>query len=256
MLARRRRAGACRRARGRACRSSSAASSRSTDGPQLVCLATSRAGYGGTRAADHAGPPRRAEGQLSARARRPRGRGSRTASSSGCRVRSRRPAEGRSGSRERFAGRLWLAVELAGRGRRPRAARSALTALGARALGMPAVACGDVHMHQRRRRALQDVLTAIRLKTTVARGGPCAVPERRAHPAPARAARGAVSAGAARGDARDRRALPLLARRAALRISGGDRAGGQDARAHLRRLIEEGAARRWPAGTPPRVRGS
>ncbi|WP_018872478.1 error-prone DNA polymerase [Thioalkalivibrio sp. ALJ16] len=35
------------------------------------------------------------------------------------------------------------------------------------ATGLPIVACGDVHMHRRGRRALQDVLTALRLRTTV-----------------------------------------------------------------------------------------
>ena len=45
-----------------------------------------------------------------------------------------------------------------------------LTAL-AGELSLPAVAAGDVHMHQRRRRALQDLLTAVRLKTTVAHAG-------------------------------------------------------------------------------------
>ena len=39
------------------------------------------------------------------------------------------------------------------------------------AVGLPIVAAGDVHMHIRERRALQDTLTAIRLKTTVARAG-------------------------------------------------------------------------------------
>jgi len=34
-----------------------------------------------------------------------------------------------------------------------------------KALDLPCVAAGDVHMHRRSRRALQDVLTAIRLKT-------------------------------------------------------------------------------------------
>ncbi|WP_019568323.1 error-prone DNA polymerase [Thioalkalivibrio sp. ALMg13-2] len=36
------------------------------------------------------------------------------------------------------------------------------------ATGLPLVACGDVHMHRRGRRALQDVLTALRLRSTVA----------------------------------------------------------------------------------------
>jgi error-prone DNA polymerase len=63
---------------------------------------------------------------------------------------------------ERFAGRLWLAVELlnAGNDRRRLAAARAL----GRELAMPLVAAGNVHMHCRERRMLQDTLTAIRRK--------------------------------------------------------------------------------------------
>ena len=42
--------------------------------------------------------------------------------------------------------------------------------------GVPLVAAGDVHYHDARRRYLQDVLTAIRLKTTVAELGRPAFP--------------------------------------------------------------------------------
>ncbi|WP_026280211.1 error-prone DNA polymerase [Thioalkalivibrio sp. ALE31] len=42
--------------------------------------------------------------------------------------------------------------------------------------GLPIVACGDVHMHARGRRALQDVLTALRLRTTVAEAAPARFP--------------------------------------------------------------------------------
>src|SRR5262249_26055940 len=71
--------------------------------------------------------------------------------------------------RERFEGRLWVAVELMAAGTdRERLAR--LAAL-ARGLSLPPAAAGDVHMHPRRRRALQDVLTAVRLGTTVGRAG-------------------------------------------------------------------------------------
>ena len=41
---------------------------------------------------------------------------------------------------------------------------------------MPLVAAGDVHYHHARRRYLQDVLTAIRLKTTVAELGAARFP--------------------------------------------------------------------------------
>jgi DNA-directed DNA polymerase III PolC len=63
--------------------------------------------------------------------------------------------------RERFAGRLWVGVELLTGGYDARRLES-LEALG-RTLSLPCVAAGDVHMHRRSRRALQDVLTAIRL---------------------------------------------------------------------------------------------
>ena len=41
---------------------------------------------------------------------------------------------------------------------------------------MPLIAAGDVHYHDARRRYLQDVLTAIRLETTVAELGAARFP--------------------------------------------------------------------------------
>ena len=40
-----------------------------------------------------------------------------------------------------------------------------------RTLGLPLVASGDVHMHRRSRRMLQDTVTAIREKVTIDRAG-------------------------------------------------------------------------------------
>jgi error-prone DNA polymerase len=65
-----------------------------------------------------------------------------------------------------FPGRAWIAVELHC-GPDDRERLDALLDLG-RAAKLPLVAAGDVHMHVRSRRALQDTLTAIRLRTTVA----------------------------------------------------------------------------------------
>ena len=62
---------------------------------------------------------------------------------------------------ERFAGRSWIAAELLC-GPNDRARLDGLREL-ASASGMPLVAAGDVHMHQRSRRPLQDALTAIRV---------------------------------------------------------------------------------------------
>lgn len=68
-----------------------------------------------------------------------------------------------------FAERLWLAVQLH-RGQDDTRRLNALLAL-ARELQIPAVASGDVHMHARGRRALQDTMTAIRHHLPVAVAG-------------------------------------------------------------------------------------
>jgi error-prone DNA polymerase len=69
----------------------------------------------------------------------------------------------------RFPSRLWIAVELLARsGDWDRLA--ALQKIGER-IGLPCVASGDVHMHARGRRALQDTLTAIRCGVPVSGAG-------------------------------------------------------------------------------------
>ena len=66
---------------------------------------------------------------------------------------------------ERFSGDAWIAVELHC-GPNDRARLNSLKELSRRS-GLPLVAAGDVHMHLRSRRRLQDVLTAIRLRRPV-----------------------------------------------------------------------------------------
>ena len=70
--------------------------------------------------------------------------------------------------KQHFPHRAWLAVELH-RGPDDAERQRQLLAFSARH-GLPAVAAGDVHMHVRRRRALQDVMTAIRHRTTLRAG--------------------------------------------------------------------------------------
>jgi error-prone DNA polymerase len=69
----------------------------------------------------------------------------------------------------RFPGSAWIAVELLC-GPNDRARLAQLRELG-KASGLPLVAAGDVHMHLRSRRRLQDTLTAIRLRVPVDRCG-------------------------------------------------------------------------------------
>jgi error-prone DNA polymerase len=78
-----------------------------------------------------------------------------------------------------FRHRAWLAVELH-RGPDDATELASLSALAARH-DLPLVAAGDVHMHVRRRRALQDVMTAIRLGCTVAEAGNALFPNGERH---------------------------------------------------------------------------
>ncbi|WP_268796509.1 error-prone DNA polymerase [Pseudomonas huanghezhanensis] len=71
--------------------------------------------------------------------------------------------------RKVFPEQAWLSVQLH-RGPDDEKRLAQLLAL-ARDADMPAVASGDVHMHARGRRALQDTMTAIRHHTTVAEAG-------------------------------------------------------------------------------------
>jgi len=152
-----------------------------------------------------------------------------------------------------FAGRAWLAVELH-RGPDDAAELEHLRDLGSRH-GLPLVAAGDVHMHVRRRRALQDALTAIRLGCTVAEAGHALFPNGERH-----LRRIDTLAEIHPGD--------LLAE--TLRIAAQctfDMEKLQyeyphelvppempDASAYLRQLTWAGAAVRWPGGIPAAVR--
>jgi error-prone DNA polymerase len=78
-----------------------------------------------------------------------------------------------------FPDRAWIAVELFARaGDRARLARCAELS---RASGLPQVASGDVHMHARARRALQDTVTAIRLKKPLVECGHALFPNGERH---------------------------------------------------------------------------
>ena len=73
------------------------------------------------------------------------------------------------GVRDVFADRAWIGVELLAQA--GDAARLAQSTLLAKAHGLLLVAAGDAHMHVRARRALQDTLTAIRLRKPLAECG-------------------------------------------------------------------------------------
>jgi error-prone DNA polymerase len=227
------------------------------DDLKLVALATDRASYG-------------ALSRVISRARRSTVKGRYalkrddfTNSLDGCLIiwlpRSGRvslPQHGEDGRwlRERFSGRVWIGVELLTGGCDTRRLES-LEMLG-KALELPCVAAGDVHMHRRSRRALQDVLTAIRLKMPLNAAGYALFPngERCMRPLP-----------------RLRQLYPaplmeqtlIIAERCTfaldeLRYEYPEEIvpAGETPTSHLRALTEKGCAKRWPASVPPAVRQS
>ncbi len=154
--------------------------------------------------------------------------------------------------RERFRGRLWVGVELLTGGFDAR--RLELLETLGEALELPRVATGDVHAHRRSRRALQDLLTAIRLKTPLSEVGYALFPngERCLRPVPR---------------LRELYPAPLLAETLAiaerctfkldeLRYEYPEEIvpAGETPTSHLRKLTERGCAKRWPAGVPAAMR--
>ncbi|HSH41044.1 MAG TPA: error-prone DNA polymerase [Arenicellales bacterium] len=221
------------------------------DGPALVVLATSREGYAQLSALVTRG--RRAAGKGGYRLTR---EDLAEADLDGCLALWLPGMPPDAGEGAFLAGcfpdRLWIAVELL---LAPDDADrlEALRETGRR-LKLPLVAAGDVHMHRRGRRALQDTLTAIRLKTPLQRLGTALFANGERH-------------------LRSRQRLAaiyppdLLAETTAvagrcdfsldeLRYEYPDELvpAGHSPISWLRSLAEGGAAQRWPEGVPEKVR--
>jgi error-prone DNA polymerase len=147
------------------------------DGPSLVLLATDREGYGNLSQLITCGRRRTKKGGYSLC------RDDLEGGLPGCLVLlapdGRYDAEHARFVAERFAGRAWIAAELL-QGPDDRARLAKLRELG-EVSGLPLVAAGDVHMHVRSRKALQDTLTAIRLRTPVRACGHALYPNAERH---------------------------------------------------------------------------
>ncbi|CAZ87646.1 Error-prone DNA polymerase [Thiomonas arsenitoxydans] len=151
----------------------------------------------------------------------------------------------------RFTGRVWLAVELHRRLDDERWLER-LQDL-AEATAIPLVAAGDVHMHRRSRKPLQDTLTAIRLGLPIAECGHALQPNAERHLRSR--LRLALSyppellAETLRVAARCRFSLDELRYRYPKEVIP----AGETADGYLRRRVYEGAGRRWPDGLHARV---
>jgi len=155
---------------------------------------------------------------------------------------------------ERFHGRVWIATELHQTGEDAGRLRQ-LQRLSNQS-GVPLVAAGDVHMHARARRRLQDALTAIRHRCTLADAGYRLFPNGERHLRPLQVLE---------------RIYPPELHSATLEIAERCRFTLAELRyeyphevvpvsetpaSWLRKLTEEGVRRRWPDGETHEVRAT
>jgi error-prone DNA polymerase len=151
-----------------------------------------------------------------------------------------------------FAGRVWIAVELLLTGM-DREYLAQLSQIG-RDCAVPLVASGDVHMHVRARRKLQDALTAIRHGVTLAQAGARLCPNGERH---------------LRERSRLARLYPPQLLAATLQIAQACTFSlselryeyprelvpeGETPATWLRKLVEQGMRFRWPGGVPDEAR--
>jgi len=150
-----------------------------------------------------------------------------------------------------FSERLWIAVELLADGlERLRLER--LRNLG-EALDLPLVACGDVHMHCRERRALQDTVTAIRERVTLDRAGFSLYPNGERYLRPQKILRQVYPHELLQETLAIADAIQFSLDE--LRYEYPDELvpEGETPASWLRQLTEEGMRKRWPAGEPAKV---
>ena len=151
-----------------------------------------------------------------------------------------------------FPERVWLAAELH-RGPEDAVRLAQLYAIGAQ-LGMPLVASGDVHMHVRGRRALQDTLTAIRHKTTVDAAGFKLFPNGERHLRTRRALAAIYPADLLQETICIAQRCTFSLEELRYEYPHELVPEGHTAASWLRELTEAGARTRWPGGVPDKAR--
>ena len=153
--------------------------------------------------------------------------------------------------RETFRGRLWIAVELLADGRQHHQLKC-LQALGQR-LKLPLVACGDVHMHRRSRRVLQDMLTAIREGVTIDNAGFALHPNGERHLRTLEVLQHFYPAELLAESVRIADTIEFSLDELCYEYPDEIVPPGETPASYLRQLTEAGMQHRWPAGAPQKV---
>ena len=154
--------------------------------------------------------------------------------------------------REAFRDRVWVAVELLADGRQRKQLR-ALREIGRR-LKLPLVASGDVHMHRRSRRVLQDTLTAIRNGVTIDRAGFALHPNGERHLRPLEVLESVYPTHLLEESVRIADSIDFSLDELRYEYPDEIVPDGETPASYLRRLTEEGMAKRWPGGASSKVK--
>ena len=153
--------------------------------------------------------------------------------------------------RETFRDRLWIAVQLLADGRQRR--QLARLAEEGRRLRLPLVACGDVHMHSRSRRMLQDTLTAIRKGVTVDSAGFALYPNGERHLRSLEVLQHVYPADLLAETLRIAERIEFSLDELHYEYPDEIVPAGQTPASYLRQLTERGMRQRWPNGVPAKV---
>jgi error-prone DNA polymerase len=153
--------------------------------------------------------------------------------------------------RETFRDRLWIAVELLADGRQSKQLQQ-LCEIGRR-LKLPLVACGDVHMHCRSRRVVQDTLTAIREGVPVDQAGFALYPNGERHLRPRTILQHVYPPELLAESVRIADMIDFSLDEIRYEYPDELVPASETPASYLRSLTEQGMWRRWPGGIPAKV---
>ena len=122
-----------------------------------------------------------------------------------------------------------------------------------RRLKLPLVAAGDVHMHCRARRILQDAVTAIRVGTTIDNAGYALYPNGERHLRPLDVLQRVYPADLLEETVRIAEAIDFSLDELRYQYPNEIVPAGETPASWLRRLTETGMQERWPQGASPKV---
>jgi error-prone DNA polymerase len=153
--------------------------------------------------------------------------------------------------RETFRDRLWIVVELLADGRQHRQLAK-LREEGQR-LKLPLVAAGDVHMHCRARRVLQDAVTSIRVGSTIDNAGYALHANGERHLRSLDVLQRVYPQDLLEETARIADAIDFSLDELRYQYPNEIVPAGETPSSWLRKLTETGIRKRWPQGAPPKV---